>query len=644
MSLAFPALEERIRRKRTRTEAAIADGEHEVRGLEGECEETTRIKEASIRGHIRTHSAHLQNHARQLLEVQELASPDDQIEAFDRERFERWFRRFSAIDDPRLREKLWKLIPDSLFKRIQEAVCRDYVVPSYRSVKDDRIHFDPRPQFDRIGPGPCLVSADLLNEHMLETLGIETFEPRMTAIERLRRKHDAIPTFKETLASTRQIDPNVGRLHVVVAPRPGEASYGKTGPRPEAIGKILLFAEDVAGTQANGQRKQRMQVLDAYGVYRKTRHEEACYESEVAKLERLKQRLGLQNRRLNTLTRDTPPDNRRTIEEEAKTELATVAKELQTSIDICKRMACVRIDRHSDLCAEVRGRRIPNISAAMASMVGAINDLQRRFERTRPKNTANTDDRQLIHQQIEHGEAVMESYRTQLQARAEPLMRLAKAAVFHPPRAGEPLFPDRNVTGVERRMKELIDPKELETLLVAPFSTFARKILSLHAELPQALESRDGQRFNETLVKMHVVGKIQEVSRCLENLRIELLTPERVLLSRVRESVAGVRALFETLQVRPDIVVESYTSAFAHVCALLKRIETAVTAALQGGDCALSDNPALGDLLSDLLDIDLEAIVRGLDQPPPAAAETLDETPQQVGTAATGGEGEGPAA
>ncbi|HAS33980.1 TPA: hypothetical protein DCS34_01560 [Candidatus Peribacteria bacterium] len=619
MGLSFASFERSIARKRARTEATIEDDEHDVRGLEGECEETTRKKEYSLRGHIQTFRQRLEDLAGQSAEAAALANPDDQIEAFVRERFDRWFRRLSAIDDPALRERLWRLIPDSLFKRVQEAFCRDYVVPSYHIIREERIHFDPRPQFDCIGPGPCLLSADLLCKETLKTLGVADFEPRMTTLERLQRKHDAIPTFKETLASTRQIDPNVGRLHVVVAPRLGEASYGKTGPRPEAIGKLLLFSEDVAGTQANGQRKQRMQVLTAYSAYRKTHHEEACYESEVAKLERLKLRLGLQNRRLNTLTRDTPPDERGPVEEKTKEELLAVAEELATCIDVCKRLAYARLDTHTDLCAEVRGRRVKNVSATMASMVGAINDLQRRFERTRPKNTANMDDRQIIHREIQQGEAVMDAYRTQLQAKAEPLMRLAQAAVFRPPRAGEGLFPDRNATGVERRMKELIDPKELEALLVAPFSTFARKILALHGELSPALEARDGQRFNETLVKMHVIGKMQEVSRCLERLRIALMTPERLLLSHIHGSITHVRTLFEAFQVRPDIVVESYTEAFANVCALLTHIDTTLTAALEGGDCALSEDPALGDMLDDLLAIDLEAIVRNLDLTAPVA-------------------------
>ncbi|MFH0770810.1 MAG: hypothetical protein V1926_05570 [Candidatus Peregrinibacteria bacterium] len=229
--------------------ARIAEAERQLTTAE---DKRYRRQREAIMTRARTRIAEILTQRKKL---EHMLSGEDQIERFGREKFEREFFRLSAVGDRCAQARAWRSVPDCLWKRVFETYCREFLLPRDRS----RDH-------DGLGAASCLLSPDLMNADVLSKLGlpIATEGERLTAFERLRRYHAAIPAFKDTLDTTRRLEEGNNRMWIVASGgRKGQENDEPKGPRPEAVGKLLVFSQNVSHETGSPVHSQRMQVFDS---------------------------------------------------------------------------------------------------------------------------------------------------------------------------------------------------------------------------------------------------------------------------------------------------------------------------------------------------------------------------------------------
>ncbi|MFH0770811.1 MAG: hypothetical protein V1926_05575 [Candidatus Peregrinibacteria bacterium] len=351
--------------------------------------------------------------------------------------------------------------------------------------------------------------------------------------------------------------------------------------------------------------------IPCYGYYRKTHLEREAYDREIALLADLQPRIADSHRRL-VLTRDMPAEEAEPIKEQILVELSEYAEALAPSMHILKRIAHEQLSRDFDLSGAIK-KGVTNLYATMTSMRGAVHMLKERFEDyIRPIDTSNEDDRSAVQEKLREAETAFALFGERIARNAVPWFKRAEAAVFrHAPRQ-EGLFRNDTQSGLAKRFRSDIDVAALKPYTFSPCVTFGTKITDVfEQELLPSLESRDPERFRRALAMMHVIEKMQEVNRTLEQLQVDLLIPERLTIAGIRGRIQVARATFGEFQVFPDIEVAELVPAFTKIERLLAHIEERLRE-IPAEKTHFNDDPDLVEYVQNLLDEDIEGIVRNI--------------------------------
>ncbi|PIQ76299.1 hypothetical protein COU78_02140 [Candidatus Peregrinibacteria bacterium CG10_big_fil_rev_8_21_14_0_10_49_24] len=521
--------------------------------------------------------------------LEDLASTQSQREAYGTEQWHESFVRLrdtthypdSTLEGDRLREHIWNAMPNSRFKRFQEAFCHphQFIVPACNIDAKNTVTFVGNPEWNSMSLEPCLVSADRIPDELAADLHLVEFDESDTGnpYKRLQKKAqpEAIATLKKIWESAVPLQKRNHRLLSVQLPTDSvEARYaGTAGPDEAVVGSILYTREEENGRQnaRNGNGKPRqltVQHFDSvYGAHRKTLHETQSYGKEIEKLTALQGEVKALNGRLNRDWKQATPE----AEKEA------MRSEANTLILACRELlsACenkFKVQAH-DLLGEIVDLKDKsdktNVGASLAKMVAIINRLQSRFEEMYPKGGFNQQDHMVLETHIQQHEQTMRRFRDALQTNAGVVNDRLE------------LFGSRDLSskqtegqsgGVLGRLRA--NPDDLRAnIRLQPFLPYADKIRGKYEGLNSALRSRDLSASQDAIVQMHVIGKFQAVRTCFERVKEYIIDGENIPVSRIRDFVHRMNEVFSTLQIFPDHTVASYQDAFVHIRDELQRIE-----------------------------------------------------------------------
>ena len=621
MALTFSRLRDSSNRSLELQETRIRANETLVESSEGQAKGRLMARIRYARG--RTQEL-LTNRA----DVENLASTQAQRSLYGGdEGAERWQRDFVLLRDLHenahvnvegevLRHFVWSKVPNSRFKRFQELFVRPehLAVPRFEITKDGDVEFGAV-DFNAISLLGCLVSADRIPDDLAESLKLCDFtEENGDPFARLQKKADIIPELKKIWESTRQLQKGHHRLLAVEEPLPDVDSLypGIRGPDPSVLGTVLYVREHENGHTMQTRAKKaapppRNLVVQhyesVYGAYRKTKREEITYDREITALTEMAGDIAHLNRRIDTQWMDA------SLRDELRSTAGTIGLRCIDLLKKCENKYKIQardlIEKFVDL-KDASDRE--NVTVALSRMVAAINRFSKRFEDMDPKGGYNQRDRMVLKRQITAHEKGLGDYRTALEAASTHILN--GLALLNPAVKLSDAQRSSNVLGVERRLD--LSPDRLSPVQLRPFRTYRDALGHEYAGLHAALEDRDRNGAIDQAIKMHVIGKYQEVRVCFERMKECTLDPENIAVSNIRTFVTTLRNIFAERQIFPDHTVPSYAAPFDAMCRNLKAIEDRL-AWYEGSDLDVSHRTEIYKKLKSYLDtFDIENIVRSL--------------------------------
>jgi hypothetical protein len=339
---------------------------------------------------------------------------------------------------------------------------------------------------DRV-PGILLVKMGFLREEELHELNGDE-------IGRLIVKHDLVDSVRMLFESAVPIGPRQGRLLRVALPdeRTRNRYPEAVVPKQDAVGAILYVRGKDGGEEA---ADLQVHVYDnAYDALRKTFHADSTYDGEVDALAQCQ-------RELDSIRSKLDRGYRRDASDELKAQLWDHAE------GVIARASGILLHARATQKVEARGfleeapaQRTstgkPNVSPAMSKITAALRRIENRFAEIRQKGGYNTQDRIILHESIRGDE------QTLLATRHEAIDLAADVA-------------GKKLAARDARSMLELRVKELETLRARPLSVFAdamnRQIQMLDPDAPEL--------FNEQLLRVHVIGKIQAIRTSAERIR-----------------------------------------------------------------------------------------------------------------------------
>ncbi len=500
-------------------------------------------------------------------EIEDLASTQSQREEYGIDRWHRDFVRLRDIADAEQRERLWGAIPDCKFRRFQESFSHphQFIVPAF--VEDAAgIHF-PHIDFHSLSVHGCLVSADLISGALSESLELaDDTDTEGQPIERLRRRQlDAALKLKKIWDETTPLQ-RANRRILVVGESPSDGldfEYAGVTRTPSALeGSVILTRERQSGDR-NIFRSRIVQVFDSsFAADRKTGHEDDNYSQEMSLLVGLESQFISFNRRLNQEWRDA--SDRDALRSEAQALLSDGAVALATCENKFKVEAQQLLEAASSL-KDRRGRE--NITVVMTRMVAVIQRLQSRQTEMIGKGTYNQADAMAIERANERDRSTIMTFRKSV------LQAPAKLEVFDQLFSDRPLSPtahDAAVQGLLRMMR--LDMPALSNVLLKPNRQYAQLMLAQDVHLQRALHERNRDMADDALVRMHIIGKFQEIELRFQHILQEIMNP-RVAIEHLIQEVAELRQQFTEYQLLPQHIVQEYVAPVAEMNVVLGRIE-----------------------------------------------------------------------
>lgn len=508
-----------------------------------------------------------------------LASVDDQIAGWGEDRWIRDFDRLTEIhvngdrETLRLREQVWRTLPHSRFKLFQQLFCspKHWIVPACNT-QGNSVRFQTRTDLNEGSLDPCLVSPDRIPDVLALQLGLVHYddEDRRRPLLRLRKKKDAIPPLKRVWEVAGPLEEKHWRLLLVRDP--GLVTTGPPLLKPDAPGSILYTREHAAR-----EGEKEVQYFDGlYSAHRKTEHERKVYEGEISDLAQIEVKLRELNGTLDReWKRDTPSERKDQLRVHARTILVECADALKTCVNRHKVAAADIVATTTSLTvtrADVG--EVTNVSACMAKMVRALNQLKVRFQEMCGKGSYNERDGMVLHRLIERGERTFERFRERVTDTCQSLeRRLERTRLFSTlPLTEAQLHAERQ--GFQVHLLRDIGHEEITSLSCRPFVTYGQSILQILDTLPQVTASRNAGQLRDLLVKVHIVGKLQEIHRCFEQIKACAIDADRVHLGDIRTFVSSVRAVMATRQIFPGHTVAAYEEPFRQVLAVITSVES----------------------------------------------------------------------
>ncbi len=531
--------------------------------------------------------------------IESLASTQEQRESYGVEKFHSNFVMLRTClpdenctyEGEEYRNFIWSRVPDSPFKRFQELFSRTYqfVVPRFEIHAKNRVVFPAGTNFDQMSLEACQVSVDKIPDELAQKLGLCCFGNKDSRLERLEKKKAMpIQTLKLIFSSAAPLQEQSQRMLQVQEAQPEMEELFKTTVPPKALGTILYMRENGKGRapqKKNAPEPPRdlipQHFASAYRAVRKTAHERASYDTEQLKIVSLKQELAALILRCDRKWKS----EKATIIEGAQKLLERGHQELEHCIKHCKVSADLRIVRCGELLMQA------NVSAAMATMVGALNDLQKRLDPIPNIGGYNEEDRFALQGHITEQEILMKQFRRDVED---------AAGVYN----GDPAITNATELG--------IFACDLSRVSLQPLRTYADRISEKLVLLDRALLTNNQTTAKQSLIQMHVIGKFQAARTCFEHIKLWIAEDCHVSLNEVRRFVDRLNTIFAKREVYPDITVEGYEEIFNDMQKKILGIAQRLTR-YAASPMSADEHKAMAQWLrEDLKTIDIENIVKEL--------------------------------
>lgn len=546
-------------------------------------------------------------------DLEDLASTQSQREEYGVEQWHEEFVRMrdliaypnTQLEGDALRQHVWSTLPNSRFKRFQEAFSQphQWIVPAFTMSTGNYVQWNGRQDFNAMSLDPCLVSADRIPEKLAKDLGLADFEDdNDKPYDRLKKKADmpSIKKLKEIWESTTPLQTRNHRLLRI------------NSDVPATNGRILYTREEENGTEEvrNGDAptQRTVQFFDsAYGALRKTHHERHLYSREMDMLTTLQiDAADLAVLLDHDWRKDTPDDEKEQMRERTQ-ELVRRTKELLHS-DAWENKYKVKAN---DLLSAIKNLQDKsgktNVSACLAKLVAANSRLRERLDEMQPKSGYNEQDQMVLERATQTHEKGIRGFRDNVEQNAPALHD--RLQLFGQSELTQSQI-DAQASGILGKLK--FKPTDLKNITLHPFATYAARLNEKYEQLSTAVYSRDLTTAQQTIVQMHLIGKFQAVHTCFERTKQYMIEGEHLPISRIRVFVSQLYALFSTFQVYPDVTVESYQQPFEKMQSDLEGIKNRLRH-YERQDIDVSERTQIYKDLKDYLDtFNLEKIVGGL--------------------------------
>ncbi len=500
-------------------------------------------------------------------EIEELASTQSQREQYGVEEWHRDFVRLRDIPDQEICDAVWSAMPNCRFKRFQEAFSHPHqlVVPPHDIDKRGHVTFRGI-NFHVLSLQGCLVSPDLISGPLAESLHLtDDSETKGDPLARIRlRQRDCINSLKEVFEAAVSLQHGHQRVFVVRDPNERIANeYENEQPVDQTVmGSILYFRGRVSGDTSVFQRRTVQVFGSAFAADRKTTHEEHAYDAEVTMLASLEQQLDAFNRRLDVEWKT--PTARDGLRAEAQQLLAGAADALGSCENTFK-VGAQQMLQAAAMLKDSRGRE--NVSVVMTKTVGSIRRLQKRLSEMMGKGGFNQADAFAIENAIRNDESRLRSFRSAVE-QAPGKMHAFEQLFSNAPLSASAL--EASTAGF-RRMTHLDFPS-LDRVQLSPFRKFSDLLILQDRRLQDALLMRDEDKTEEALLRMHLIGKFQEIETVFQRISHEVINPN-TSVEHVHHEIAKLRKLFTAYQMIPGHIVPELVAPFEEMKANLLLME-----------------------------------------------------------------------
>lgn len=516
---------------------------------------------------------------------EKLVSTTPQMEVF-RERFGvEWNERFTPVstfsrqaffgyEGKALVEHLWRQLPNSRFKRFQEAFCdpADYAIPK-PNLQAPCVAYPSRDVLNTCSLAGCLVSPTRVPFKLLVDLGIVT-EPdrKLTDLEALAIKSDprVIQTLKAVWASTDPLARSNNRFAIVRPLRDDTSRY-----YPQArdlsngvVGSLIYTRENVAIDRSSARNARGSwtapQIIPAffsniYAARRKTEHQNSSYQLETTTMGNLAVEWNeLTTRAREEWRRNAPQEIKQEIRDNLVRLVARTREELSSVNHHLKQRAAERFEALEERLKHGSNNITTHITAANA----AATDLEKRLVRVPYKSGHNTVDCEQLSRMMQDGEHALELIRNSLFAAGSHLRdEMTRRDGFFSQRGLSQEQQTTQANIIISRMK--IPVAALNNVpAVRPLRAFEIAHRTACTHLRNAILTQNAQAASEAMVKLVIFSKIQRANAIFEMLRSLTGRSEAVPLKELRRHATALRALLEARSAFPYTTVPEFQAVY----------------------------------------------------------------------------------
>lgn len=516
---------------------------------------------------------------------EKLVSTTPQMEVFREQFGVDWSERFTPVstfakqsfyglEGKALVEHLWRQLPNSRFKRFQEAFCdpADYAIPK-PNLQAPCVEYPSREVLNTCSLAGCLVSPVRVPFKLLVDLGIVP-EPggKISDLEALAIKSEprVIQTLKAVWASAEPIAQNNNRF-VIVRPLRDDTSryYPEARSLSNGVGGSLLYTRENVAIDRSSARNSRgswtaPQIIPAffsnvYAARRKTEHQNSSYQLETTTMGNLAVEWNeLTTRARDEWRRNAPQEVKQEIRAALVTLVARTRHELSSVSHHRKQRAAERFEALEQRLASGSNNITTHITAANA----AVTDLERRLVHVPYKSGHNTVDCEQLSRIIKDGEHAFELMRTSLFAAG---CRLRDEMTRRDGYFSQGGLSDEQRTGLANvliaRMK--IPIAALNTVSpVRPLRAFEVAHRAAYTQLRNAILSQNAQATKEAMVKLVIYAKLQRANAIFEMLRSLTGRSEAVPLKELKRHASALRGLVEAQSAFPYSTVPEFNEIY----------------------------------------------------------------------------------
>jgi hypothetical protein len=496
-------------------------------------------------------------------EIENLASGQSQREDYGVEQWHRDFVPLRSITDQKERDLVWAAMPNCRFKRFQESFSHPHqlIVPPYTIHKGGRVDFHGI-NFDTLSLQGCIVGVDRISGPVAESLKlVDDSETRGNPLERIRlRELGCINALKQTFEEASPVQDRHQRVSVVRETEP-------TNPDASIAGLVIYTREKFSG-QKGIFRPRTVQVFgNGFDALAKTTHERDEYDAELTMLATYEQQLHDLHHRLNTEWSDVSARDQ--LRTEGKDLLTRASNSLVRCVNEYKSEAQQMLDAAA-MFTDKSGKE--NVTMVLTRLVGVLRRLRGRSSETFGKGSFNQADASALNRRMYVDATTLAQFRDGV------LQAPDRFAAFSQLFSDSPLSDralEASIKGFYRINR--IDFDSLLDVQINPYRRFSMLLLQQEDRVRDALTSRTTEKTEDVLLRMHLIGKFQEIETVFQRLRNTVINPN-ISLEYVRDEIAHLRALFTEFQMLPGHIVPELIEPFeqmkAHLFAIEDRLNT----------------------------------------------------------------------